>query len=186
MKDENLKCRICQDTYTQRASLNYHRTNVHHDYPGDLSENSGMPEMSGILEMSVKVEETEFPDDKGKKMSKSLGNGLNPVGAIHNFSSDSLRLTLLGSMIPNRNIKMGGQIADRLLEKYRNFGNKLWNIAKFLEYQLQKHQAELEPKNPKTLSKASVWILKKFSSLDKSLDKNIQTYETGPAVVRKS
>ncbi len=72
-------------------------------------------------------------DEKGRKMSKSLGNGLDPVEAINKFSSDSLRLAMLSGMIPNRNIKMGGNIAGSMMEKYRNFGNKLWNIARFLE-----------------------------------------------------
>ncbi|NJK71422.1 MAG: hypothetical protein HC932_04190 [Thermales bacterium] len=44
-----------------------------------------------------------------------------------------MRLALLGGMIPNRNMKMGGRLADALLEKQRNFGNKLWNVARFLE-----------------------------------------------------
>jgi valyl-tRNA synthetase len=73
-------------------------------------------------------------DDKGKKMSKSLGNGLQPDEAIEKFSSDSLRLGMLGGMIPGRNMRMGGSIADTLCEKYRNFGNKMWNVARFLEH----------------------------------------------------
>lgn len=72
-------------------------------------------------------------DDKGRKMSKSLGNGLDPVEAIEKFSSDSLRLAMLGGMIPNRNMKMGGALADNQMEKYRNFGNKIWNVARFLD-----------------------------------------------------
>ncbi len=72
-------------------------------------------------------------DEKGRKMSKSLGNGLDPAEAINKFSSDSLRLAMLGGMIPNRNMKMGGALADTLMEKYRNMGNKIWNIARFLE-----------------------------------------------------
>ncbi|NJS41486.1 class I tRNA ligase family protein [Candidatus Gracilibacteria bacterium] len=72
-------------------------------------------------------------DEKGRKMSKSLKNGLEPLEAIEKYSSDSLRLALLGGMIPNRNMKMGGKLADALLEKQRNFGNKLWNVARFLE-----------------------------------------------------
>jgi valyl-tRNA synthetase/predicted alpha/beta hydrolase family esterase len=79
-------------------------------------------------------------DEKGKKMSKSLGNGLEPVAQINKYSSDSLRMAMLGGMIPNRNMKMGGRLADELCEKYRNFGNKMWNIARFFEYQEQKRK----------------------------------------------
>ena len=77
-------------------------------------------------------------DDKGKKMSKSLGNGMDPVAQIDKYSSDSMRMAMLGGMIPDRNIKMGGRLADELCEKYRNFGNKVWNIARFFEYQDEK------------------------------------------------
>ena len=77
-------------------------------------------------------------DEKGRKMSKSLGNGLDAVATINKYSSDSLRMAMLGAMIPDRNIKMGGNIADGLCEKYRNFGNKLWNVARFFEYQDEK------------------------------------------------
>ena len=83
-------------------------------------------------------------DEKGKKMSKSLGNGLEPVAQINKYSSDALRMAMLGGMIPNRNMKMGGRLADELCEKYRNFGNKMWNVARFFEYQEQKL------KNPNT------------------------------------
>ena len=77
-------------------------------------------------------------DDKGKKMSKSLGNGMDPVAQIDKYSSDAMRMAMLGGMIPDRNIKMGGRLADELCEKYRNFGNKMWNIARFFEYQEEK------------------------------------------------
>jgi valyl-tRNA synthetase/predicted alpha/beta hydrolase family esterase len=77
-------------------------------------------------------------DDKGKKMSKSLNNGMDPVAQINKYSSDALRMALLGGMIPDRNMKMGGRIADELCEKYRNFGNKMWNVARFFEYQEEK------------------------------------------------
>jgi valyl-tRNA synthetase/predicted alpha/beta hydrolase family esterase len=79
-------------------------------------------------------------DEKGKKMSKSLGNGLEPVAQIEKYSSDALRMAMLGGMIPNRNMKMGGRLADELCEKYRNFGNKMWNIARFFEYQESKFE----------------------------------------------
>lgn len=79
-------------------------------------------------------------DEKGKKMSKSLGNGLEPVSQIEKYSSDALRMAMLGGMYPNRNMKMGGRLADELCEKYRNFGNKMWNVARFFEYQQEKHK----------------------------------------------
>jgi len=74
-------------------------------------------------------------DEQGRKMSKSLGNGLDAVETIEKFSSDALRLAMLSGMIPNRNFRLGGAIADKMCEKYRNFGNKLWNVARFLESQ---------------------------------------------------
>jgi valyl-tRNA synthetase/predicted alpha/beta hydrolase family esterase/ribosomal protein S18 acetylase RimI-like enzyme len=81
-------------------------------------------------------------DEKGFKMSKSLGNGLDPATAINEFSSDSLRVSMLSTMIPNRNVKMGGKIAQEQMLKYRNFGNKLWNIARFFENQESQNEKE--------------------------------------------
>jgi valyl-tRNA synthetase len=75
-------------------------------------------------------------DDKGRKQSKSLGNGMDPQEFIDKYSSDALRMSLTSGMIPGKNMRMGGRIADSLCEKYRNFGNKMWNIARFLEYKL--------------------------------------------------
>ncbi len=72
-------------------------------------------------------------DEHGRKMSKSLGNGLNVEDQIEKFSSDSLRLAMMSNMIPNRNFRLGGKLADKMCEKYRNFGNKIWNVARFFE-----------------------------------------------------
>jgi valyl-tRNA synthetase len=110
-------------------------------------------------------------DDQGKKMSKSLKNGLEPVQAISNYSSDSLRMAMLGGMIPNRNMRLGGALADRLMEKYRNFGNKVWNVARFLE------SKEAQKKQLSQLSSGSVWILEKYVKLQNELEINLKTYE---------
>jgi valyl-tRNA synthetase len=88
---------------------------------------------TGLIPFKTVVITPTVQDENGKKMSKSLGNGLDPVEAIDQYGSDSLRLVLLGNFIPNRNIKLGGRATDNLLEKQRNFGNKLWNVAKFLQ-----------------------------------------------------
>jgi len=109
-------------------------------------------------------------DEQGRKMSKSLGNGLDPVAAIENYSSDSLRLAMLSGMIPNRNFRLGGKIADKLSEKYRNFGNKLWNVARFLE-----NTQELE--SPVVLNPASLWILEKYKILEQNLELHLEDFE---------
>lgn len=89
---------------------------------------------TGVIPFEKVIITPTILDDKGRKMSKSLGNGLDPVKAIDAYSSDGLRLAMLSGMIPNRNMKMGGRIADELMTKYRNLGNKIWNVARFLEY----------------------------------------------------
>ncbi len=136
-------------------------------------------------------------DDKGRKMSKSLGNGLDPVEQIEKYSSDALRLSMMGGMIPNRNMKMGGSLADNLCEKYRNFGNKVWNIARFFEYQdsvRNNPSLQESPQTPlneggvegvsgtKSLSPASVWILTKFVELEKSLESNLKDFELAHSI----
>ncbi len=112
-------------------------------------------------------------DEQGKKMSKSLKNGLDPIVGIEKFSSDSMRLAMLGGMIPNRNMRLGGALADRLMEKYRNFGNKVWNVARFLEIKT----TELGEAGAAPLSSASLWIFERFVGLVESLDKNMEVYE---------
>jgi valyl-tRNA synthetase len=116
-------------------------------------------------------------DEQGKKMSKSLKNGLDPVAAISNYSSDSLRLAMLSGMIPNRNMRLGGSIADKLMEKYRNFGNKVWNIARFFEMQRGEGLAETT-----RLSSASVWILEKYRMLLSQLHSDTETFELAHSV----
>jgi valyl-tRNA synthetase len=110
-------------------------------------------------------------DEQGRKMSKSLKNGLDPVVAIESYSSDSLRMAMLGGMIPNRNMRLGGALADRLMEKYRNFGNKVWNIARFLESKKDQNTYTRD------LTPASMWILGKYQALQIELDKNLESYE---------
>jgi valyl-tRNA synthetase len=71
-------------------------------------------------------------DEKGRKMSKSLGNGIDPSDMIERFSADSLRSALNSLIVPGRDALMSQKSADELVIKWRNFGNKLWNISRFL------------------------------------------------------
>jgi valyl-tRNA synthetase len=117
-------------------------------------------------------------DEQGKKMSKSLGNGLDPVAGIEKYSSDSLRFSMLGGMIPNRNMRLGGALADRLMERYRNFGNKVWNVGRFLEMKLG--ESKMEDLAP--LTSGSLWILGKFESLLLSLYNHTNNFELAHSV----
>ena len=115
-------------------------------------------------------------DEKGRKMSKSLGNGLDPVTQIEKYSSDALRLAMLSSMIPNRNIKLGGALADSICEKYRNFGNKLWNIARYLDSKkafsnLASHIAI----NP-NYTEADIWLVAKYYEAKEKLENSYRSY----------
>jgi valyl-tRNA synthetase len=116
-------------------------------------------------------------DGEGKKMSKSLGNGLAPESAIENFSSDSLRIGLLQGMYPNRNIKFGGGIANSLLENARNFGNKLWNIARFFENQVSTGISLDFDFTQEKISPASQWIISRFEDMISTTKTSINSFE---------
>jgi valyl-tRNA synthetase len=117
-------------------------------------------------------------DEQGKKMSKSLKNGLDPVDGIEKYSSDSLRMAMLGGMIPNRNMRLGGALADRLMERYRNFGNKIWNVGRFLEMKLV--ETKMEDLAP--LTSGSLWILGKYNTLLESLENHTNSFELAHCV----
>jgi valyl-tRNA synthetase len=118
-------------------------------------------------------------DDKGKKMSKSLGNGLDPVAQIDKYSSDALRMAMLSSMVPDRNMKFGGTLADRECEKYRNFGNKLWNIVRFLDSK-EAFKNELPADFTPTIS--GWWLLNKYSKVIENYNTNFKQYHLGAVI----
>lgn len=118
-------------------------------------------------------------DDKGRKMSKSLGNGLDPVDQINKYSSDSLRMAMLSGMIPGRNMRLGGKVADQICEKYRNFGNKVWNIIRFLE---TKNALNLTIDKEFSPTISGWWLIKRYKEIIKKYDSGFANYELAESV----
>ncbi len=110
-------------------------------------------------------------DDKGKKMSKSKGNGIDPLDVIAKYGNDALRLSLLIGSTPGNNLKMSWE----KIESQRNFVNKLWNISRFiLSNEDLKNQSEKISIDE--LSDAETWILDRCKDLIISTNKDIEAY----------
>jgi valyl-tRNA synthetase len=118
-------------------------------------------------------------DDQGKKMSKSLGNGMDPVKQISKYSSDSLRMAMMSGMIPGRNMRLGGNLADKLSEKYRNFGNKVWNIVRFLETK-ESFKTTLNKDFDPTIS--GWWLISKYKECVDRYERGFKNYELADAL----
>ena len=114
-------------------------------------------------------------DMKGKKMSKTSGNTINPLEVIEKFGADALRLSLVIGATPGNDIK----ISEQKIEKFRNFANKLWNIARFTLNQNTKYEITNTRPEPKSL--ADQWILSELDNLIIQADKYFQTYQYGLA-----
>lgn len=122
-------------------------------------------------------------DENGKKMSKSLGNGVDPLEVIEKFGADVLRLTLVTSNAPGNDIKFSMQ----KLEPSRNFINKLWNLARFIIINNQnslnrRHLQKILPDDLKNVSVVDKWLLSNYNKLVIEVTKNIEEYEIGVAV----
>lgn len=114
-------------------------------------------------------------DDQGRKMSKSLGNGIDPLEVIKDYGADALRLTLITGNAPGNDMRFYYSRMDNS----RNFGNKLWNAARFV----MMHIGDSEPKLDKSkLTSADKWILSKVNTLAKDVTDNLDNYELGIAV----
>lgn len=114
-------------------------------------------------------------DEQGRKMSKSLGNGIDPLEVIKDYGADALRLTLITGNAPGNDMRFYYSRMDNS----RNFGNKLWNAARFV----MMHIGDSEPKLDKSkLTSADKWILSKVNTLAKEVTDNLDNYELGIAV----
>ncbi len=117
-------------------------------------------------------------DAAGKKMSKSKGNVINPLEMTSKYGTDALRLALTIGVTPGT----GGSLSVEKIEGYRNFCNKLWNVARFI---IEKLPENYSPTAPEPKSLADKWILTKLAGATKQITKDIEGYrfsEAGQAV----
>ncbi len=116
-------------------------------------------------------------DSLGRKMSKSLGNGIDPLEIIDKYGADALRLTLITGNAPGNDMRF---YMERV-ESSRNFANKVWNASRFILMNLEKAEVP-ETMDPAALTGADKWILSKVNTLAKDVTENMDKYELGIAV----
>ena len=116
-------------------------------------------------------------DSQGRKMSKSLGNGIDPLEVIDKYGADALRLTLMTGNAPGNDMRFYWE----RVESSRNFANKIWNASRFIMMNLEK--AEVPQDMPaEQLTQADKWILSKVNTLAKDVTENMDKFELGIAV----
>jgi len=115
-------------------------------------------------------------DSQGRKMSKSLGNGIDPLEIIDKYGADALRLTLITGNAPGNDMRF---YLERV-EASRNFANKVWNASRFIMMNLEK--AEAVEGDKVLLTDADKWILSKCNTLVKEVTDNMESFELGIAV----
>ena len=115
-------------------------------------------------------------DDQGRKMSKSLGNGIDPLEVIDKYGADALRLTLITGNAPGNDMRFYWE----RVENSRNFANKIWNATRFIMMNMEK--ADFTNVKLSDLTIADRWILSKVNTLAKELTDNMEKFELGIAV----
>ena len=115
-------------------------------------------------------------DDQGRKMSKSLGNGIDPLEVIRKYGADALRMTLLTGNAPGNDMRFYWS----RVEASRNFMNKVWNASRFIMMNLDK--AEVPSQRPEKLTIADKWILSKLNNLITDVNRNMEAFDLGIAL----
>ena len=113
-------------------------------------------------------------DSQGRKMSKSLGNGIDPLEIIDKYGADALRLTLITGNAPGNDMRF---YIERV-EASRNFANKVWNASRFIMMNMEGKEITEQP----ALEPVDKWILSKLNSLIKEVTDNMENFELGIAV----
>ncbi|MEA5142071.1 MAG: valine--tRNA ligase [Oscillibacter sp.] len=112
-------------------------------------------------------------DDQGRKMSKSLGNGIDPLEMADTYGADALRFNLITGNSPGNDMRFYVEKCEAM----RNFANKIWNASRYVMMNLSIDKVEL----PQKLELEDKWILTKFNTLVKEVTENMETFELGVA-----
>lgn len=118
-------------------------------------------------------------DDQGRKMSKSLGNGIDPLEVIDKYGADALRFTLITGNAPGNDMRFYWE----RIEASRNFANKVWNASRFIMMNMEQmgEDGKVASVDPAALTDADKWILATCNDVVKSVTENLDKYELGVA-----
>jgi len=117
-------------------------------------------------------------DAQGRKMSKSLGNGIDPLEIIDQYGADALRFALATGNSPGNDMRF----SDEKIEAARNFNNKIWNAARFVLMNLTIDEAELP--DASELELEDKWIISRLNALAKEVNSNLEKFELGVALAK--
>ena len=115
-------------------------------------------------------------DAQGRKMSKSLGNGIDPLEVIDKYGADALRFTLANGNSPGNDMRF----SDEKVEASRNFANKLWNASRFVHMNIDDYDVKNEL--PEKLEAEDKWIISTLNTYTKEIRENLDKFELGIAV----
>jgi valyl-tRNA synthetase len=132
-------------------------------------------EFMGIAPFSTVFIHGQVRDDQGRKMSKSLGNGVDPLDVIAQYGADALRFSLCTGNSPGNDMRY----SDEKVQSSRNFANKLWNAARFVLMNLDEN--EPAPHIPSELAPEDKWILSRFNAAVKEVTAALEKFELGLA-----
>ena len=137
---------------------------------------------SGVHDMNASPFENVFihgivRDGEGRKMSKSLGNGVDPLEIINKYGADSLRFSLVNGISPGSDMRY----SEKKVESCRNFANKLWNATRFVMMNVEDGDM---PGIPEQLELEDKWILDRLNTLIREMTENMEHFDIGVAVAK--
>ena len=115
-------------------------------------------------------------DEQGRKMSKSLGNGVDPLEVIEKYGADALRFLLVTGNSPGNDIRY----SEKRIEACSNFANKLWNASRYVHMNIDDYDVKNEI--PESLTTEDKWILSTLNTVAKEVNENLDKFELGIAV----